>query len=255
MIKSLTFIEDYELPLEKESQKRWGVKTHKPTRWTREKKPWKTFMLFKKGLHIDFREDINIIVGENGSGKSSLFGLIKAYVGEDPNKSLFFHNDFKTDEEYIAYHRKNYHGEISIDGDISYRNSIFFSAEHDNPVVAIPKMLNPNSKDFVALTSELFNAQEESHGESLLPVLKYLLENANNACIFLDEPETALSLRNQIWLVKAIQKSSKINGNQVFLSTHALALIQQFQTIFDMESRQWVDREQYINKMLHEKNK
>jgi hypothetical protein len=43
MIKSLTFIEDYELSLEKESQKRWGVKTYKPTAYSREKKPWKMF--------------------------------------------------------------------------------------------------------------------------------------------------------------------------------------------------------------------
>jgi predicted ATPase len=250
MIKSLTFIDNYELSLEKESQKRWGVKTYKPTKYTREKKPWKMFTLFKKGLNIDFNEDVNIIVGENGSGKSTLFALIHQYVGEPPSKMVRALSDLKTDDEFITYHRKNYHGELQIDGDVSYKNSVFFSAEHDNPTVAIPKMLNPDGRDFMALSCELFNAQEESHGESMLPVLKYILENAHGGCIFLDEPETALSLRNQIWLVKAIQKSSKKNKNQIFVSTHALALIQQFQTIFDMEARTWVDRETYINKML-----
>jgi predicted ATPase len=157
---------------------------------------------------------------------------------------------FKNEDEFIAKHRNNYHGEIQIDGEISFKNTIFFSAEKDNPVVAIPNMLNPNDKSFPIMVSNLFAAQEESHGESLLPIVKYILENAKNCCIFLDEPETALSLRNQILITKEIRKSTEKNHNQIFVSTHALAVIQQFDIIFDMESRKWVNREEYINKML-----
>jgi predicted ATPase len=251
MIKSLTFIKNYELLLEKESQKRFGYKTVQPTRWSREKKPWKIFFLFKKGLHIDFNEDVNIIVGENGSGKSTLFALIKNYAGKQPDKIAMTFGDYKNEDEYIEAHRKNYQSELQIDGNINYKNTVFFSAEHDNPVVAIPKMLSPDSHNFPALVNDLFNAQEESHGESLLPVLKYILKNARNCCLFLDEPETALSLSNQIWLVKEIQRSTKENHNQIFVSTHALALINQFKTIFDMETRKWVDKEEYINEMLN----
>lgn len=252
MIKSLTFIDDYDLILSKDSQKRFGTKTIKPNknRYTREKNPYKVFHLFKKGLHIDFRDDVNIIVGENGSGKSTLFSLIHQYAGKQPDKMTFLFSDIKTDDDYITYHRKNYKGELSIDGDISYRNTVFFCAENDNPSVAIPKMLNPDKKDFLPLSIELFNANEESHGESMLPVLKYILDNAHNCCIFLDEPDTALSLSNQMWLFKIIRHSAKVNNNQIFVSTHALALINQFETIFDMETRNWVNREAYINEML-----
>jgi predicted ATPase len=252
MIKSLTFIKDYDLVLSKDSQKRFGTKTIKPNKngYSREKHPYKVFFLFRKGLQIDFNEDVNIIVGENGSGKSTLFSLIRQYAGKQPDRLTMVFGNYKTEDEYIEDHRKNYKGELQIDGDINYKNTIFFSAEHDNPVVSIPKMLNPDSHDFPAMVNNLFNAQEESHGESLIPVLKYILENARNCHIFLDEPDTALSLRNQIWLVKAIQKSAKKNGNQIFVCTHALALINQFNQIYDMENREWRDKDNYINEML-----
>lgn len=251
MIKSVSFRENYELSLEKESQKRWGTKTYKPTRYTRDKKPWTMFMLFKKGLTIEFNETVNIIVGENGSGKSTLFSIIKNYAGKAPDKWTFSSlTGLKNEEEYLKYHRDNYKGELIVDGDISYKNTVFFNAEKDNPVVAIPKMLNPDSKNFVGLTAELFWAEEESHGESMKPILEYILKNAKNCCIFMDEPDTALSLKNQIWLGKEMLRSAKENQNQIFASTHALALISMFPMVFDMEAREWVNRESYVMDLM-----
>ena len=257
MIKSLTFINDYDLILSKESQKRFGYKTIKPKKnsHTREKHPYKIFYLFRKGLHIDFKPDVNIIVGENGSGKTTLFSLIENYAGKQPNKMVLLMGDYKDEQDYINQHREKYKGELQIDSDvdITYKNTVFFSAEHDNPVVAIPKIANPNSPNFLSLSLELWNASEESHGESMQPVLEYILTNAKNCCIFLDEPDTALSLGKQIWLYKAIQKSARENHNQIFVSTHAMALINQYETIFDMETRQWVNKDNYINQMLKAK--
>ena len=250
MIKSISFKENYELLLSKKSQKRWGYKTYKPTRWTREKHPWKMFSLFKKGLSINFNEGVNIIVGDNGTGKSTLFFLIKNYAGKKPDKLTFAFSDIKNEDEYIKYQRDNYHGELLVDGEISFKNSIFFSAEADNPVTAIPKMLNPDEKSFMGLSMELFNAQEESHGESMKPIVEYILANAKNCMIFMDEPDTALSLKNQIWLGKLIQKSAKNNNNQIFVSTHALALINMFPKVFDMETRTWKDREIFVSEMM-----
>ena len=54
MIKSITFKEDYDYLLEKESQKRFKVKTIRPTKYSREKKPYKMFTIFPKGLKIEF---------------------------------------------------------------------------------------------------------------------------------------------------------------------------------------------------------
>ena len=219
MIKSLTFTENYELSLEKKSQERWGVKTYKPTKYTREKKPWKMFFLFKKGLHIEFNEGVNVIVGENGSGKTTLFHLIKQYSGKPMDKMTFFLSEYENEEEYFQGYQKNYKGCLKIDGVLNYRNTIYFDAEKDNPVVAIPQMLNPDQKSFPSLVSQLFDAQEESHGESMLPVLHYILKNAKDCTIFMDEPETALSLRNQFWLVHEMDRSAREQNNQIIIST------------------------------------
>jgi predicted ATPase len=250
MIKSLTFTENCEFSLEKDSQKRWGVKTYKPTRYTREKKPWKMFTLFKKGLHIDFREDINVIVGENGSGKTTLFSLIKQYSGKPMDRMSFFLSEYENEEDYFKNYQKDYKGELKIDGVLNYRNTIYFDGEKDNPVVAIPQMLNPDRKEFASLVSQLFDAEEESHGESMLPVLQYILQNAKDCTIFMDEPETALSLKNQFWLVREMVESSVTNKNQIIISTHALGIIQHFPLIFDMETRKWVEKDQYLMNIL-----
>jgi predicted ATPase len=250
MIKSLTFIKDCEFSLEKESQKRWGTKTYKPTGYTREKEPWKMFFLFRKGLHIDFNEGVNVIVGENGSGKTTLFSLLKQYSGKSPDKMTFFVSDYENEEQYFQNYQKDYKGELQIDGVLNYRNSIYFDGEKDNPVVAIPQMLNPDRKEFASLVSQLFDAEEESHGESMMPVLEYILKNAKDCTIFMDEPETALSLKNQFWLVKEMIESSVTNHNQIIISTHALGIIQHFPMVFDMETRKWVNRETYILDLL-----
>jgi len=248
MIKSVTFKANYELSLEKEEQKRWGTKTYKPTRYTREKEPWTMFILFKKGLRIEFNEGVNIIVGENGSGKSTLFSLIKNYAGTAPDRLSRALSDMKTDEEFIKSHREHYRGELIVDGDISFKNSVFFDAENDNPVVAIPQMISPSN--MIPMAVNLWDAQEESHGESMKPILEYILGEARGGILFFDEPDTALSLKNQVWLGKEMIRSAKENGNQIIASTHALALINQFEHVLDMETRKWVNRETYVNQIM-----
>jgi len=227
MIKSLKFTKDYDLIVEKETQRRFPVKTIKPTQYSREKKPYDVFFLFKKGFQIKFESKINVIVGENGCGKSTLLSLIKSTLNDD--------------SEYIK-----------LTGDTTSETAIFFDGEKDNPVTVIPKMINPdNGKTFVSLAAQLWFANEESHGESMLPALDYILDNAKGGySIFMDEPETALSLANQLRLVDKIKRSAGEYGNQLFLSTHSLAIISKFETLYDMETRQWVSRKEYVENIM-----
>ena len=229
MIKTVTFPEAYDLMLEKETQRRFPHRTIIPCKHDREKYPYEMFDLFPKGLEIEFKSGVNIIAGENGSGKTTLISLIKSFVR--------YQDDHK--------------GYIRVDGKATDANTIFFNGEEDNPLSAIPKMLNPESKDFLSLSHQFFNVQEESHGESMLPTLDYILDEFKGGfIIFMDEPETALSLKNQVRLAQKLKRSAKEYGNQLIVSTHSLAIIQKFITIFDMESRKWVNSEKYINEIL-----
>lgn len=249
MINSITFPERYDLLLEKKTQKRFPHRRVVPKKHDREKEPYVMFDLFPKGLVIEFNSGVNIIVGENGSGKSTLISLIKSYRGT-PFADIFDLNDnYKDEEDYLSRYQDDYRGPLELDGNITYKNSIFFNGEEDNPVVAIPKMITPNN--MVQMGAQLFWAQEESHGESMLPALNYILDNAKGGYVILmDEPETALSLGNQIGLANKIKKSAEEYGNQLIISTHSLAVINEFNTIFDMETRKWVNREEYVNDMI-----
>jgi predicted ATPase len=223
MINKVTFPEDYDLMVEKESQRRFPTKKIVPGKYDRMKNPYEVFLLFQKDAVFNFKPGVNIIVGENGSGKSSLISLIKNYIE----------------------HQSKY---IEVDGDVTTENTIFFDGEKDNPVVAIPGMANPNDSDtYVPLLQHLMFAQEESHGESMLPALDYILTQAKGGyTIFMDEPETALSLKNQISLANKFKMSAGEYGNQLIISTHSLAIIQLFPSIFDMETRQWWKTGKYL---------
>lgn len=223
MINKITFPEDYDLMLEKESQRRFPTKRIVPGRYDRMKNPYEVFLLFQKDAEFNFKPGVNVIVGENGSGKTSLISLIKNHIA----------------------HEGSY---IKIDGKVTTENTIFFNGEEDNPVTAIPGMVNPNnSESYVPLLTHLMFAQEESHGESMLPALDYILDQAKGGyTIFMDEPETALSLKNQINLANKFKKSAEEYGNQLIISTHSLAIIQEFSTIFDMETRQWWKTGKYL---------
>lgn len=252
MIKTVTFNDNYEFMLEKESQKRFPVKTIQPSEYTREKHPWDMFEIFSKGQVFEFNSGVNLIVGENGSGKTTLISLIKNYVGDSFEKFFDFHGTYKNEEDYIKDYQNDYNGVLDIDGKINYKNTLFFNGEEDNPAVAIPKMLNPDAKNFMGLSIEMFATQEESHGESILPVLEYILDNAKGGyTIFLDEPETALSLGNQIKLARMMKKSANEYKNQLIISTHSLVIINEFTDILDMETREWVNREKYVTNIMN----
>jgi len=257
MIKSITFPERYDLLLEKETQRRFPHRTIDPRgdRYAREKEPYEVFDLFSKGLCIEFKPGVNIIVGDNGSGKTTLISLIKSFVGKPFGKNFSFDDKWDDEEYYYKHYQDDYKGPLKVDVDkrrATYKNTIFFNGEEDNPVTAIPKMANPMRDDFISLSAQLMFAQEESHGESMLPAIDYILTEAKGGyIIFMDEPETALSLRNQIRLANQIRQSAEQFGNQLIISTHSLAVINEFNTIFDMETRKWVDTGKYVNEIYH----
>ena len=93
-------------------------------------------------------------------------------------KPLCFHSDLQLLLLRLKDYQNDYTGVLVIDGKVNYKNTLFFNGEEDNPAVAIPKMLNPDAKNFMGLSIEMFATQEESHGESILPVLEYILDNA-----------------------------------------------------------------------------
>lgn len=250
MIKEIKFRRSYEYLVSKESQRRFPVKTIEPDEYSREKKPYDMFEIFTKGLIIPLK-DVNIIVGENGSGKSTLISLIRGYMGKPLEEDIISLYG-KTDDEYlrdILFNQTKHDIELISEHNITYKNCVFFDGENDNPAITIPKALNPDKKDFGYMVASMWDVGEESHGESMLPILDYILDNGKGILIFLDEPETALSLKNQIRLGNKIKESVK-RGNQLIISTHSMAIMAMFNELYDMESRKWVNSKDYIDECM-----
>lgn len=161
---------------------------------------------FKKGNAICFKPGLNIIVGEQGTGKSSLLHLITLQK-ENRNKiatlkikaTRFFHFD----SEKMNPRTK---GHVDNEMDVAFR--------------------------FV------------SHGETLFPILNEIGRH-RNSLILLDEPETALSIANTCRFIGALKKAER-NGNQIIVSTHHPVIMNCEDAVLDMDTKQFAPAPKYI---------
>jgi len=141
---------------------------------------------FPKGKVIEFDKGINLLVGENGAGKSS---LIKALTQYDPKK-------------------KN--RTINVTGEGKF---LSFDTEKDNPRTKDPN-LNPTMFAFSVA------ARFQSHGEIIFPIMKHAAKAKRGELIIVDEPEAALSFSHQLKLMKLWQGAIK-KGVQFLIATHS----------------------------------
>lgn len=176
---------------------------------------WKKLTIFKKNESIVFQPGLNIIVGENGSGKSTLLKcIIDAAFGKLQSDKLV----------------------VDAEGDI---RALDF--ETGNPRYSICP--HPDDKSFLKDSIGLMFVNQESHGETLTKVFSEII-NCNETCIILDEPETALSLKNQYKYLNMLKEKSKTN--QIIAVTHCKTFIENSEKVFDMNKRRWMTGEEYI---------
>ena len=161
--------------------------------------------VLEKGFEIEC-SDINLFVGNQGCGKSTLLNLIQKN-----------HTDIKVK---LSNH--------TLKNGIS---TFFFDSEKDNPRIKDPQLFTkPNGENVgigygVALCSRF-----KSHGEILQDFLITPILKAKDCVIFLDEPESGLSITNQLRFINAINLAVE-NNCQFFIATHCYPLIESFDVI------------------------
>jgi len=184
---------------------------------------------FKKGDTITF-SDITLLVGDQGEGKSTILSLLS-----NNNKNIL---------------------ELML-SDFTIKNGVktyYFDTEKMNPRIQdIDSVTNIDGTDRGIGVGGLLVSKFKSHGEVLENLTVNLLEKAKDSVIFLDEPESALSLRNQYKLVKNIELAKK-NNCQLIISTHCLPLIENNEKIFNVNNLKWVESKKYINKFKKKYN-
>jgi predicted ATPase len=85
-----------------------------------------------------------------------------------------------------------------------------------------------------------------SHGEVLKEFTVNRIKDAKNCVLLLDEPESALSLRNQYKLAKEIKNATN-NGVQLIIATHCLPIIEHFDNVYSLEHQKWMLSKKFIN--------
>jgi predicted ATPase len=175
--------------------------------------------LFRKGdFELEFDRAVTIIVGENGTGKSTLLEGIAALAGYDEAGGG------------KGYRPVDHSGAVEVMGGSLaqalraswlpkitsgwfFRAESFFTVARYLDQAALDDPSRPPPPDFLS----------HSHGEGFL---RFFDERCRRQGIFIfDEPESALSPSRQIEFVKLLRRMDQSGICQVIMATHAPILM------------------------------
>lgn len=167
------------------------------------------FRVLKQGEEFEFHPGVNLLVGDQGAGKTS---LLKILMGGGKNT-------FSKDK-----------ADILCDVLTETRS---FDFEKDNPRV---RSRVETMTDVVCIMA--------SHGEVNRQMFKDQSE-FKNLLIILDEPDSALSIRSCYLLVDAFNKAVD-NGCQIVAAVHNPIIISSFPSVLSMEHRHWMKSQDFV---------
>lgn len=167
--------------------------------------------LFSRAFEIEFKKAITIIVGENGTGKSTLLESIAAKCGfalEGGNRN---HRDD------ASYERTPLDDALELAWLPRIHQGFFLRAETFTNFASKIDQLEAGW----AYGGKSLHAQ--SHGESFMALFNSRLENGG--VFILDEPEAALSPVRQLGFMKLMRDVEKLREAQIIMATHSPILL------------------------------
>ncbi|HOO44641.1 MAG TPA: AAA family ATPase [Deltaproteobacteria bacterium] len=182
---------------------------------TREKYPF-NLPIFHQTRELIFTTPVTVLIGENGTGKSTLLEAIAHRCGitiwRGPSRGRFERNPYE--EDFFRHIRVEW-ADGMVPGSF-FGSSVFqsFAQILDEWAASDPAIL------------DLFGGRSlmtQSHGQSILSFFRsrYRLRGL----YLLDEPETALSPKNQIRLLEILTSMGSAGHAQFIVATHSPILL------------------------------
>lgn len=174
--------------------------------------------LMEKG-NLTFNKNVSFLVGENGTGKSTLLEAIVVALGFNAEGGTVNFN-FSTNNTHSELYKNIRIGKkgYAKDGFFLRAESVYNVATNIEDMDNSPWDIGPpiiNSYGGISL-------HEQSHGESFMAIVKNRF--GGNGLYILDEPEAALSPMRILELMVAISELVK-KDSQFIISTHSPMLI------------------------------
>jgi len=179
---------------------------------------WYPFNLsvFQKTKSIPFPKPVTFFIGENGSGKSTLLRAIAMACGihiwENTDRTRFQHNPYEND----------FHKAVAAEWAGASVPGSFFSSQlfqHFAEILDGWAHADPGMLEYFGGKSLL----KQSHGQSLLSF--FTARTRIKGLYLLDEPETALSPKNQIRLLQILVREAASGRAQFIIASHSPILL------------------------------
>jgi predicted ATPase len=173
--------------------------------------------VFAKDEVFEFTPGVNLLVGDQGCGKSSLLSTIAAKMGSTTYR---FETGLQKKVTITVNDKTTVYG---------------FDFETHNP--RTKSVLGPCPGFQIA-------SKFTSHGETAKPILSRMAQ-FRNAVVFLDEPDTALSPRSILGL-KDLFAEMVENGCQIIAAVHNPLLILAYPQCLSLDSHTWVESKEFL---------
>jgi predicted ATPase len=176
-----------------------------------------TVPVIESGFEINFKSNVTFLVGENGSGKSTILEAIADLIGFNLSGGTK-HSNYKfknTESDLSAFMRLTWKSKVS--------NGFFMRAESFFNFASYMDILAEENKDidiYAAYGGKSLHHQ--SHGESFLALFQNL---SSKGIYILDEPEAALSPQRQLTFLAIINELEKSGNAQFIIATHSPILL------------------------------
>ncbi len=171
-----------------------------------------------------FKDGVNLLVGDQGTGKSSVLTVLGAAGG------LKSHS-----------HQKELAKKVELK--CTPMACYGFDFEKDNK-----RTLGYFEGDMKFQIAAMFS----SHGQMNLAIVRGL-EKAENHLVMFDEPDNALSIRS-ITHLAALLKGAAARGCQIVAAVHHPFLIWAFPEVYSLEHRKWMTSREFVNTQTEPEN-